>query len=514
MRAISWVAAPCSSTAAAMVAAISEMRPMVPPISLMAATDSWVAVCMPAIWVPISSVALAVWAASALTSWATTAKPLAGLAGARRLDGGVERQQVGLLGDRGDQLDHVADAARRLRQLVDAGVGLLAPACTASPAILLDSCTWRLISLTEEVISSVAEATDWTLAEASSEAAATTPESCWVVSAVLVSVPAAASSSVEADDTVSMMSPTAASNSSASLCIAALRRPPPPLGRGLLLGGLALLGGSLLGGGARLGLPLLGLHLLHADEIVAEGLGGAGVVADLVAALRIGDVDRLVAVGEFEQHLADGAGRDRNGAADQPGEHDAEGKPADREPKDEHCRPVDLAGDLMLDLLFVGDFARLDRLGIGGDGLGRFAHLVIEKIMDLPRIVHGLEERLVVFFCAGLDLVELPAPVRIRDLLFDLGQERLEVGERFFGCLDEGLVMAAEHFFGIEAKLHDELDGFAGENDRVGVAGLDRGFFCNCSRSMRSLVPAGSITSLVSFDLFARIAATLSKSLL
>ena len=50
---------------------------------------------------------------------------LAGLAGARRLDGGVERQQVGLLGDRRDQLDDVADAAGRLRQFADARVGLL-----------------------------------------------------------------------------------------------------------------------------------------------------------------------------------------------------------------------------------------------------------------------------------------------------------------------------------------------------------------------------------------------------
>ena len=85
---------------------------MVPPISLMAATESCVAVCMPAICVPISSVALAVCAASALTSLGDHGEALAGLAGARRLDGGVERQQVGLLGDRGDQLDDVADAAR------------------------------------------------------------------------------------------------------------------------------------------------------------------------------------------------------------------------------------------------------------------------------------------------------------------------------------------------------------------------------------------------------------------
>ena len=35
----------------------------------------------------------------------------AGVAGAGRLDGGVERQQVGLLGDGVDEFDHVADAA-------------------------------------------------------------------------------------------------------------------------------------------------------------------------------------------------------------------------------------------------------------------------------------------------------------------------------------------------------------------------------------------------------------------
>jgi hypothetical protein len=75
LREISWVAASCSSTAAAMAEEISEMRPMVPLISLMAATESCVAACMLPICVLISSVALAVWAASALTSCATTAKP-------------------------------------------------------------------------------------------------------------------------------------------------------------------------------------------------------------------------------------------------------------------------------------------------------------------------------------------------------------------------------------------------------------------------------------------------------
>jgi len=66
---------------------------------------------MPAIWVPISSVP---WRSGGerLTSWATTAKPLP----ARRrapLDGGIQRQQIGLLRDGGNELDDIADPARR-----------------------------------------------------------------------------------------------------------------------------------------------------------------------------------------------------------------------------------------------------------------------------------------------------------------------------------------------------------------------------------------------------------------
>jgi Glyoxalase/Bleomycin resistance protein/Dioxygenase superfamily len=75
LRAISWVAAPCSSMAAAIAAAISETRPIVPEISLIATTESCVAACIPAICVEISLVAFAVCAASALTSCATTANP-------------------------------------------------------------------------------------------------------------------------------------------------------------------------------------------------------------------------------------------------------------------------------------------------------------------------------------------------------------------------------------------------------------------------------------------------------
>jgi hypothetical protein len=73
------------------------------------------------------------------------------------------------------------------------------------------------------VSSSVAEATDCTLVEASSEAAATIVVNSCDRTAVDVSVPAEASSSVDAEDTVSMISPTAPSKSSASLIMSALR---------------------------------------------------------------------------------------------------------------------------------------------------------------------------------------------------------------------------------------------------------------------------------------------------
>jgi len=75
--------------------------------------------------------------------------------------------------------------------------------------------------LTEEAISSVAEATDCTLVEASSDAAATAVVNSCARTAVEVSVPAEASSSVDADDTVSMISPTALLLGAAmDLCIA------------------------------------------------------------------------------------------------------------------------------------------------------------------------------------------------------------------------------------------------------------------------------------------------------
>ena len=75
LRTISCVAAPCSSTAAAIEVAtesISRMRAVIPPIAETAwPVTPWIC---PICWL-ISSVALAVCAASSFTSDATTAKP-------------------------------------------------------------------------------------------------------------------------------------------------------------------------------------------------------------------------------------------------------------------------------------------------------------------------------------------------------------------------------------------------------------------------------------------------------
>ena len=153
------------------------MRRIVPLISVIAATDSFVADCMPKICVPISSVAFAVWFASAFTSEATTAKP--------RPASPARAASI------------VAFSARRLVCAAIAVMSLITSpireaacdnwairasvrsACFTAPmAILLDSCTWPAISLTEALISSVAVATDATLLEACLEADVTESESC------------------------------------------------------------------------------------------------------------------------------------------------------------------------------------------------------------------------------------------------------------------------------------------------------------------------------------------------
>src|SRR5690242_18763235 len=52
-------------------------------------------------------------------------KSLAGITGARSLDGSVQCQQIGLSSDVADELDHVPDPLPTLRQRADSGIGLL-----------------------------------------------------------------------------------------------------------------------------------------------------------------------------------------------------------------------------------------------------------------------------------------------------------------------------------------------------------------------------------------------------
>ena len=189
---------------------------------VMAPTDCVVAAWMLAICWLISPVALAVCSASALTSEATTAKPRP--ASPARAASIVAFSASRLVWP---AMVLISSTTAPIRPAASDNSPTLSLVCcawsTASWAIRADSCTCRLISLTDEVSSSVADATDCTLVEACSEAAATATVNSCERSAVAVSVPAEASSSVEADDTVSMISPTAASNSFASRCMSCLR---------------------------------------------------------------------------------------------------------------------------------------------------------------------------------------------------------------------------------------------------------------------------------------------------
>ena len=128
---------------------------MVVPISLIAATESSVAVCMPAIWALISSVALAVCVASVFTSAATTAKP-------RPASPARAASMVALSASRlvcsAIAVISLTTSPMRLAASDNSPMrASVASACrTASPAILRDSSTCRLISRTDALSCSLA----------------------------------------------------------------------------------------------------------------------------------------------------------------------------------------------------------------------------------------------------------------------------------------------------------------------------------------------------------------------
>jgi hypothetical protein len=116
-------------------------------------------------------------AASALTSWATTANPLP--ASPARAASMVAFSASRLVCSATELMSLTTSPMRCAADDSSLMRASVSSACwTASPAIRLDCCTCRLISWIEAVISSVAEATEETLAEASSDAEATTVESC------------------------------------------------------------------------------------------------------------------------------------------------------------------------------------------------------------------------------------------------------------------------------------------------------------------------------------------------
>ena len=93
----------------------------------------------------------------------------AGLAGAGGLDGGVEREQIGLLGDVGDQ---ATTSPMRLAASSSSLTAALvrSASSTAFSAMAFDCATWRSISMTDAASSSAAEAMSRTLLDASADA--------------------------------------------------------------------------------------------------------------------------------------------------------------------------------------------------------------------------------------------------------------------------------------------------------------------------------------------------------
>ena len=107
----------CSSTVTATVQEIVEISSMMPLTCSIACAASATADWIAPTWLAISSVALGGLAGQRFHLGSDHRETAAGRARARRLDGGVERKEIGLSGDRLDQPHHFADAGGGFAQL-------------------------------------------------------------------------------------------------------------------------------------------------------------------------------------------------------------------------------------------------------------------------------------------------------------------------------------------------------------------------------------------------------------
>ncbi len=111
-----WVAAPCCSTAEEIDVVISLMRSIVCPIALIALTELFGGALHVDDMRADLVGGLCGLAGQGLDLLGHHREAAAGFAGARGLDGRIERQQIGLFGDRCDQLHDVADPVAGRRQ--------------------------------------------------------------------------------------------------------------------------------------------------------------------------------------------------------------------------------------------------------------------------------------------------------------------------------------------------------------------------------------------------------------
>ena len=209
--------------------------------------------------------------------------------------------------------------------------------------------------------------------------------------------------------------------------------------------------------------------------LVLNTCDGVGHLADLVLAADAGDLDRLVAARERPHRHAHAHHRARDAAADQPGEHRAEQQSADRQIEDQRTRPRHRGQRVVLFLLFLGDAAGLDRLGVGLDLLADGRHRLVDHVVD-GRLEVG---------CLAIG-VPIRWPLRSAFHRKSCGTQRpwwrhpapaarREIRERFLRRGLRRLLVVQQEFVGIEPREHQVLQALIAEHRDIAVARLGGG---------------------------------------